>query len=193
MRKSFLVYLLFTSLCFAQNHGESIGNPVKFNFPSGGRLRLQLGAGDVDIVGSKSDEIVVSYKCKRSEDERKVKIEGDIHDNRGTVKVSGPHNNFSYTVQVPEKTDLHVRLSAGDLEVKGVVGNKDIESHAGDLTVEAGDPNQYGEVDASVRVGDLSMPKFDVQKGGIGRSFKKAGAGRYRLHVHLGAGDLTVR
>jgi hypothetical protein len=184
---------VLTAILSADDKVKVAGQPVKFEFTSGGRVRLQVTSGDVEIVGSKSNEIVVTYSGKDENNVAKVRVEGDVHDTWATLKVSGPHNNMRYTIQVPEKTDLYLRVPAGDVEVHGIEGNKDIESHAGDLTVEAGDPKQYGEVDVSVRMGDLSLTTFDVQKGGIGRSFKKSGAGRYRLHVHLGAGDLTVR
>jgi hypothetical protein len=84
-------------------------------------------------------------------------------------------------------------MSAGDLRISGIEGNKDVESHAGDLTIQLDDPKKYGEVDASVRMGDLSLPAFNVSKGGMFRSWKRNEKGEYRLHVHLGAGDLTVR
>jgi hypothetical protein len=146
----------------------------------------------VEVVGSPENKIIVTYTTSRPDQAKKVKIEANLKDTWGTVKVSGPHNNFKYTVQIPQKTNLYLRISAGDLDVKGITGSKDIESHAGDMKIEAGDPAQYGQVDASVTMGDLDMPKFGVNKGGIGRSFKTTGKGEYRLHVHLLAGDLTV-
>lgn len=193
MRKPLLLFflLLFAGTCLAQS--KIAANPTTFDFKSGGKLRLELGAGDVDVVGSPEDKIVVTYRTSKPDQAEDVTIKADLRDTWGTLKVSGPHNNFHYTVQVPAKTNLHLRISAGDLEVKDIIGSKDIESHAGDLTVYVGDPSQYGEVDASVNMGDLNMPAFGVSKGGIGRKYRAQGKGEYRLHVPLGAGDLTVR
>jgi hypothetical protein len=154
---------------------------------------MDLGGGDVDIVGSKDNKIVVTYATSKPEQAKSVRVEGDIKDTWGTLKVSGPHNNFRYTIQIPEKTNLYVRISAGDLKISGIEGNKDVESHAGDLTIKLDDPTKYGEVDASVKVGDLNLPAFNVSKGGMFRSWKRNEKGEYRLHAHLGAGDLTVR
>lgn len=185
--------LLVPAFLFAQTQPASTGpQRFEFGFNQGGKLRLDLGAGDVDVVGSPENKIVVTYTTSRPDQAKNVHVEANLKDTWGTLKVSGPHNNFKYTVQIPQKTNLYLRLSAGDLDVKGVIGNKDIESHAGDIRVEAGDPSQYGEVDASVSMGDLNMPRFGVSKGGISRSYKTTGKGEYRLHVHLWAGDLNV-
>jgi hypothetical protein len=185
--------LLVPTLLFSQTKATN-SEPKRFEsgFAQGGKLRLDLGAGDVDVVGSPENKIIVTYTTNRPDQAKDVKVEANLKDSWGTVKVRGPHNNFKYTVQIPQKTNLYLRISAGDIDVKGITGSKDIESHAGDMRIEAGDPAQYGEVDASVTMGDLDMPKFGVSKGGIRRSFKTSGKGEYRLHVHLWAGDLTV-
>jgi hypothetical protein len=81
----------------------------------------------------------------------------------------------------------------GDLTVEGVSGDKDVELHAGDLNIEVGDANDYRRVDASVNAGDISAGPFGEARDGLFRSFQKTGDGRYKLHAHLGAGDLTLR
>ena len=48
-------------------------------------------------------------------------------------------------------------------------------------------------MDASVLSGDLSGRPFGEEHGGLFRSFEKVGNGKYRLHAHVGAGDLTLR
>lgn len=194
MRRLVLTALLLTAgFSFAQTKNAS-SNPdrYEFGFNSGGKLRMELGAGDVEIVGGKENKVIVTYTTSKPEQAKDVRVEADMKDSWGTLKVHGPHNNFHYKIEIPEKTNLYVRMSAGDLRISGIEGNKDVESHAGDLTIKLDDPKKYGEVDASVRMGDLSLPAFGVSKGGIGRSWRKNEKGEYRLHVHLGAGDLTV-
>lgn len=51
----------------------------------------------------------------------------------------GPSNELIITVRVPKVANLFVRINARDVEVEGVRGNKDIELHAGDLTIVGGD------------------------------------------------------
>jgi len=47
-------------------------------------------------------------------------------------------------------------------------------------------------VDASVNAGDVEASPFGESHGGLFRSFKKSGSGKYKLHAHVGAGDLTL-
>lgn len=47
-------------------------------------------------------------------------------------------------------------------------------------------------VSTKVNSGQVDAAAFDVSKGGLFRSFSKEGPGRYRLHTHIGAGQLTL-
>jgi len=120
----------------------------------------------------------------------KLKVSGS----RGELNISGgPRNDFRIILEVPKVVDLHLRMPFGDATVERLSGDKDIEIHAGDLTVDLGDANDYGHVEASVMSGDLDAAPFNVSKSGLFRSFEKDGNGKYRLHAHVGAGDLTLR
>jgi hypothetical protein len=96
------------------------------------------------------------------------------------------------TIQVPTRSDLYVRLTAGDMTVERVEGNKDIEAHAGDLNIDVIRAEDYHTVDASIWAGDLTARPFNVTKEGLFRSFDWKGHGPYRLHAHLKAGDLRL-
>ena len=98
-----------------------------------------------------------------------------------------------YTIDVPARSDIEIDLTAGDLDVRGIEGNKRVESWAGDVRIEVGRPDQYRSVEASVRAGDLNARPFNVSKGGLFRSFSWKGSGPYSLAVKLFAGDLTLR
>ncbi|HEY6929512.1 MAG TPA: hypothetical protein VJA66_07540, partial [Thermoanaerobaculia bacterium] len=73
-----------------------------------------------------------------------------------------------------------------------VIGNKDVELNAGDLTVAVHGPDNYAHVDASVYSGEVDAAAFGEEHGGLFRSFHREGAGPYRLHAHVGAGQLTL-
>ena len=88
---------------------------------------------------------------------------------------------------------MWTRLSAGDLTIKGVEGDKDVECRAGDVDIEVAHPEDYRHRDASVLAGSIDASAFNVSKDGLWRSFQQDGAGKYRLHVHLAAGDVTLR
>jgi hypothetical protein len=159
------------------------------SFANGGRVQMYLSGGDYEVRAGASDKIVVTASA-----DGEAKFRGDIsaNGNVATIRTDGPHSNFHVVIEVPPKTDLYIRLTAGDMRVKSITGNKDIESHAGDLDIDVIDPDSYGRVDASVGAGDLNASPFNVSKDGLFRSFHQQRKGQLTFHAHLGAGDLSL-
>lgn len=164
-------------------------------FQSGGQLRIHVRSGDIEIAGHDSAKISVSCELKHEERARDVKIAFENSGKSGVLRITGgPDDNFRVRIGVPRSSHLFVRSPAGDLSVSDVTGDKDVELHAGDLTIEVGRPGDYSHADASVLAGDLAASAFGVDKGGLFRSFEKNNpSGKYRLHAHVGAGDLVLR
>jgi len=174
------------------NIDETDKTPVEAKFAPNGRIRLTLCPSAVRIVGSDDGMLRVSYRATNDRDDVRVRI--DVSGDRAEVRTSGcPHNNFQIRVEVPKFSDLYVRMFAGDLSVEGISGDKDVEVHAGHLTIDVGKPDNYARVDASVLTGDVEAPPFDVSKGGLFRSFERSGPGKYRVHAHVGAGQIELR
>ena len=84
-------------------------------------------------------------------------------------------------------------MMAGQLDVRDITGDKDVELTFGQLNLDVGKPDQYGHVDASVSSGAIDADPFDVHKGGLFRSFDHDGPGKFRLHAHVGAGQVELR
>jgi hypothetical protein len=170
------------------------GQPVDKAFAKSGTIVMNLSAGDYRIEGRADDKIRVDWRVDRSSDAENVKAKVDVRGTRAVIETSSAkHGGVHYTIDIPSRSDIEIDLSAGDLEVRGIEGNKRIESWAGDLSIEIGRPDQYRQVDASVRAGDLSARPFNVSKGGLFRSFTWSGKGPYSLRVKLVAGDLTLK
>jgi hypothetical protein len=169
-------------------------HPFTADFNSGGKLRMYLRSGDFRIVGGSDNKITVRItggNAYRASDLR-VQLEGS--NNLANLTVSGgPKNDLEVTIEVPRKTGLFVRMPAGNLELRRVTGDKDAELHAGELIIEVGEASDYSRVDASVYSGGLEASPFGESYGGLFRSFHKEGNGRYHLHAHVGAGDLTLK
>jgi hypothetical protein len=169
-------------------------HPFTADFYSGGKLRMYLRSGDFRIVGGSDNKITVRINggnAYRATDLR-VQLEGS--NNLANLTVSGgPKNDLEVTIEVPRKTGLFVRMPAGNLELRHVTGDKDAELHAGELIIEVGEVSDYSRVDASVYSGGLEASPFGESHGGLFRSFHKEGNGRYHLHAHVGAGDLTLK
>ena len=165
--------------------------PIEIPFPSHGLLRMDLCSSGVEIRGVAQDIVRLSYTSEK--DTSRVKVQMKTTGGEGTLEVERcPHENFRITVEVPRMADLHVRMVAGELQVKGITGNKDLELSFGELGVEVGRTEDYAHVDASVVTGEVDGSPFEVSKGGFFRSFERKGDGKYRLHAHVGAGQVTL-
>jgi len=164
-------------------------------FPPGGDLRMRLRSGDIEVRGADSAVLRVTCHLDYPERAKEVAIEFEAGGKSGTLRIrGGPSNHIRFRIEVPKNTNLYVRSPAGDLSLSGVVGDKDVEIHAGDLVISVGDAADYKHADGSVYAGDLSASAFGVTKDGLFRSFDKDNpGGKYRLHAHVSAGDLVLR
>jgi hypothetical protein len=161
----------------------------------GSIISMQLRSGDIEIAGNDSPKLRVSCELKEAYEAKDVSISFKTNGKTASLRVhGGPNNDVRFRVTVPKRSNLIVRSPAGDMTISGVIGDKDVDLHAGDLTISVGDPADYLHADAAVWAGDLIASPFGVQKDGLFRSFSKDNAnGRYRLHAHLMAGDLTLK
>jgi hypothetical protein len=169
-------------------------HPFTADFNSGGKLRLYLRSGDFHIIGSSDNKITVRVSGRNAYQANDMRVQFDgSHDSADLTISDGPKNDLQVTIEVPKKTGLFVRMPAGNLELHHVTGDKDAELHAGELIIEVGDASDYSRVDASVYSGGLEASPFGESHGGLFRSVHKEGNGKYHLHAHVGAGDLTLQ
>src|SRR5262249_12697356 len=105
----------------------------------------------------------------------------------------GPDRDMHVSIEVPHNTSLFVRMSAGNLDLSQVAGDKDVSLRAGELTIAIGDPKEYSRIPASVLSGGLEAPPLGESHGGLFRSFTRQGPGRFKLAAHVTAGDLRLR
>ncbi|HJX83640.1 MAG TPA: hypothetical protein VJ723_04780 [Candidatus Angelobacter sp.] len=165
-------------------------NPIEKEFVSGGRIEMHLDGGDYEVRPSATNRI-------------RVTLSGNIGNAKVVLNTNGthadlavtdtPHNNFHAVIEVPAAADLRIQLTAGNLVTGAIRGNKDISSHAGNAEISVGDPKDYLKVDASVNAGNIDAGVFGSSTGGLFRSFKWSGPGKFLIHAHLGAGNLTLQ
>jgi hypothetical protein len=190
--KRLLPFLLAvtTTIAFAQNsnsHERRYELKPDPNWP----LAIELSSGDYQIIPSESGSIAVVYQ-EEEPGQRKIEVQIASGHGQNYLKIAGHRSKFHAVIEVPRKTDLRVRMMAGDLHVGEVEGNKDIEMRAGNLQLNAIRPQDYAKADFSVRIGDLNAPNFHANKSGVMRSLRTYGPGKYNLHAHVGVGDLTL-
>ena len=155
---------------------------------------MHLEAGGYTIRPGDSENVVVDCDGPSEEELKDVKVEIKRTGATADVYVSEtPHNNFQATIEVPRRSDLWVRLSAGELVVEDVEGDKDVRVFAGRIQVDVPHPELYGHRDASVMTGSIEASAFDVSRDGLFRSFEQQGPGKYRLHAHVFAGEIELR
>ncbi len=172
--------------------GTAANDRLERAFSPGGRVFLKLSAGGYRIEGSPERVIRARWRTRDPRDLGRVRARLNVTGNEATFFLDGPGNNFSAEIDLPSRSDLVLRLSAGDLTIRRLEGSKDIDLWAGDVTIEVGESSRYRRVDASVRAGEITAEPFRVSKGGLFRSFDYAGKGPYDLRVRLFAGDLKL-
>jgi hypothetical protein len=171
-------------------HG--IDRPFAFN----GQVRqvqMDFSAGEYRVIGAADERLRVEWSVRREPDASRVDVEARVQGNRAMVMTDGFNNDgLRVAVHVPQRSDLRIRLSAGELRVEGVDGSKNVQSYAGEVDIDVGRAEDYRRVDASIWAGELRAAPFRVEKSGLFRSFDWRGTGPYTLHARLGAGELTL-
>jgi hypothetical protein len=163
------------------------------DFARRGQIELRIRPAQIHIVGSDEERIVVRVGGRDGLDSRDVEARFEKHGNSGVLEITGgPRNDVTITVQVPKESNLVVRVFAGDVEVRDIVGDKDLELNFGALRIAVGDAAGYSTVKASVSSGEIDAKPFGESRGGLFRSLEKYGNGKYKLRAYVGAGRLTL-
>lgn len=168
-------------------------SPVERPFGAGGRINLRLGAGQYTIENAPDDQIQVAWQTRDPGGARDVRVDVQASGAEATVRTEGPRNGFIVAIGVPARSDLWVRLSAGELTIRGVTGHKDVSAWAGELKIAVGDGAEYRAVNTSVLAGEIQAPSLKGSKGGLFRSFMWNGPGTYDLRAELTAGEIQLR
>jgi len=185
-----LWFVLIPALVSAQGAPEASASQ---EFISGGTIRLHLEAGGYTLTPGDSTKIVVTCNAHSEEQLKRIKVEIKRSITIADVYVSDtPSNNFRATIEIPRRSNLWVRLSAGEMVVEDLEGDKNVRLLAGRIQIDVPHPEQYGHSDASVTTGSIESSAFSVSKGGLFRSFEQRGPGRFRLHVHVTAGEIDL-
>ena len=192
MKTLFALLALSTAFLAAQDARiEQVGkSPVEAKFVAGGKVHMRLCPSGMQVIGRDDALLRVSYPTDRGDVKVRINVSGD----RADIHVSGcPHGNFEARIEIPKSSALYVRMLAGQLDVRDVTGDKDVALSFGELNLDVGKAEDYGRVEASVNSGEINASAFDVNKGGLFRSFDHNGPGKYRLYAHVGAGELDLR
>jgi hypothetical protein len=150
------------------------------------------------IVGT--DQAAIHISCSASSDETATNVAFHFSPttNGGELSIEGPHlqhgnNGLNVKIEVPRRTNLRIRMFAGQVTVAEVKGDKDIEVGAGQITISSIHDRDYRNVDASVSVGEVQARAFGTDKGGFFRKFStKNSNGEHRLQAHVTTGQIEL-
>jgi hypothetical protein len=157
------------------------------------RVKMDLVAADYRITGSPENHVRIDWTVHDAESLPKVQVFAEERQREADDCDEAPSNSHGrFTIQLPNRSDLSVRLTAGSIDIEDIRGNKDVQLRAGEMRVDVGRAEDYGMVDASLWAGDINALAFQTFKGGLFRSFEWNGRGSYRLRARLIAGKIYL-
>src|SRR5262249_10367722 len=110
----FLVGLTLGSL--AQGQTPDSANLAEQTFTEGGTVRLTLSSGDYAVRGAVGDHIAVRWFAEDSvyeADMKRIKTYIHLSGATATIRTEGPTKHARFTIDVPARSDLYLRIRAG--------------------------------------------------------------------------------
>src|SRR5260370_37570693 len=100
----------------ARNSGS-----VERPFPQDGRIRMDLSAGEYHISGGPDRRIRLDWSVRDADQLPRVHVRADVREGQATIATDGPDNKgLKVAIQVPDRADLSVRLTAGDVRCDSI-------------------------------------------------------------------------
>ena len=209
MRRSILVPLLFALLPASSFAAETVRTFDQTFFPGDAHtLELDLAVGSLTLEGTDERDVRVEVilQCDRENREkcdrraRSLYLEPRVR--RGTlhVELKGSTRRrlqgiyAHLRVWAPRQLAAELDLRSGDIAIRGMASNLEIDSAAGDVDV-VHHRDAVARVKIAVGVGkaDLWLGDGHLEGRGFPRSLSWSGSGVATLEIDLGAGDATVR
>lgn len=188
-----LALTALTTMSAASQRPPSTAGSLERPFAAHGRVEMDLAAGEYRISPTRDPLIRMRWTVADPSRLRQVVATASVRGSNATISTDAPHNSsFKVTIEVPERSDLYVRLTAGELKIGDIEGNKDISLHAGELDIDVGNPATYRRVEASVWAGEVHASPYGLSKEGLFRSIDWKGHGSYRLAAHVKAGEVHL-
>jgi hypothetical protein len=185
--------LALGAIAFGQSKVDD--HVIEQPFSEGGLVTMNLSSGDYAVRAGATGRIRVRWHAEDAQHERdmeKIKVRTDLFGSVATIRTQGPTSHARFTIEIPGRSDLHLRVRAGDVRIEGIEGNKDVRMTAGDLDIDVS-PDSLRHVHASVSIGDLKAHPLGIDKDGFRNSLDWFGAGAYTLDARMFAGDMRLR
>ncbi|MCP4569624.1 MAG: DUF4097 domain-containing protein [FCB group bacterium] len=172
-----LIVLLGLTMILSSTALGKIRNKIEKSFAasSGGMLSLETDRGDVDIsIGNnsqievsiqleantndedKAEDIFDDFHVEFAEDGNELIIDAEYDGKRGSWLFWSKDNRrlrVKFFIKIPEKFDVSVITSGGDVFVDQLDGKANVHTSGGDITLE----NMSGSVRVKTSGGDISL------------------------------------
>ena len=152
----------------------------------------------LQITGTDRDELHVTCTADSDQDAAHVALHFSSTADGSKLSIDRAHtqhgnHGLQITIEVPRRTNLSVRMFAGQVTVEEIKGDKDIEIGAGQITISSIHAGDYRSVKASVGAGEVQAQAFGADKGGLFRTFNRENPnGDYRLQAHVTTGQIQL-
>jgi len=206
MRSILAAALLAVCLCAGAAAQDSPSRLVMEKaLAEGGTVVLTLNVGDLKILPAEGQSRVRLQIDTHSGVDRHTIASWvtrfDVAGDRATLDIRTPKNRHNcdncdtdIALYVPAQSALEVNAGVGDVTVRGVQGDKDIHVEVGDLKIALSDPDDYGHVETSTRIGDVNdFLNKGGESGFLGKSEDFSLHGRFHLKATVGIGDVSVQ
>ncbi len=144
------ICMMLSSTTFAQKKEETI------KVSKGGSLSIRLIVGDIKISTWDKDEINLKYESDEDEDIGQLVINRD----NNNIEVTSSSNYYidEINITMPEKFNLEVSTTAGDIKINGDVNGKvKIKTSGGDIKLENIDSDAELKTDGGdIRTGKVN-------------------------------------
>jgi hypothetical protein len=162
-------------------------------------LSIDSRPAGLEIVGTDEETIHITCETRgnKAGNANRIRLRFSPNAVGGKLTIEGEHmsqhNGQQIRIELPKKTNLTVRMFAGEVKVEQISGDKDIAVSAGQITISNHNWN-YRSVEASVGIGQVNAPMYNANKGGFFRSVSKTTQdGEYRLRAHVSTGQIGLQ
>ena len=162
--------------------------------PSTNAVRMRIASGGVTIVGIRENDYRVTLENASPDLEKEAHIDIKRDQSPVAINLSNLPQGSRVRVEIPESSNLAVRMGAGELIIQGIHGSKYAMLRSGKLVINIGDRQEYTVANASVLAGAIHAPAFSTDKGGMFRFLGTTGQhGNLSLDAHVSAGELVLQ
>ncbi len=162
--------------------------------PSTNAVKMRIASGGVTIVGIRENDYRVTLENTSPDLEKEAHIEIKRDQSPVAINLSNLPQGSRVRVEIPENSNLAVRMGAGELVIQGVHGSKYAMLRSGKLVINVGSPDEYSKAQGSVLAGAIHAPAFSTDKGGMFRCMDAVGQhGNSSLDAHVSAGELVLQ